>query len=217
LADIFSEIDEDIRRERLQKLWKRFGPHIIGLALLIVVGIGGWRGYQYLEARKAAEASGQFEAAVALAESGKQAEADAALGKIAADSGSAAYRTLARLRQAASLAASDPKAAVAAFDAVAADGGADRNFRDLAGLRSGFLLVDSAGFDDMKARLEPLAAAGATFRHSARELLALSAWRAGNMAEARRWADLIVGDAETPAGMRQRVEALLALTPGAKG
>ena len=157
MADIFSEIDEDIRRERLQKLWKRFGPHLIGLALLIVVGIGGWRGYQYMEAQKAAEASAQFEAAAALAESGKQAEADAALAKIAAESGSPAYRTIARLRQAASLAASDPKAAVAAFDAIAADGGAERSFRDLAGLRSGFLLVDIASFDDMKTRLEPLA------------------------------------------------------------
>ncbi len=217
MADIFHEVDEDIRRERLNKLWNRFGPYLIGLALLIVVGIGGWRGYEYLQLQKAAEASTQFEAAVALAEAGKPAEAEAAFAKLAQDAGTAAYRTMSRLRQAAALSQSDPKAAVAAFDAVAADGSAGRNFQDLAALRAGFILVDTASLDDMKQRLEPLTGAQRTFRHSARELMALSAWRAGNMPEAKRWSDLIIGDAESPAGMRQRMEALLALTSEAKG
>lgn len=217
LADIFHEVDEDIRRERLNKLWNRFGPHLIGLALLIVVGIGGWRGYEYWQLRKAAEASTQFEAAMALAEAGKAAEAEAAFAKLAETAGTATYRTMSQLRQAGTLTQNDPKAAVAAFDAVAGDGSAGQKFQDLAALRAGFILLDTASFDDMKQRLEPLTDAQRTFRHSARELLALSAWRAGNMADAKRWSDLIIGDAETPANMRQRVDALLALTSEAKG
>lgn len=217
MADIFHEIDEDIRRERLKKLWGRFGPYLLALAVLIVAGIGGWRGYEYWQLQKAAEASTQFEAALALADAGNQAEAEAAFAKIAENAGTAAYRTMASLRQAAALAQSDPKTAVTIFDAVAADGAAGRNFQDLAGVRAGFILVDTASFDDMTRRLEPLTGPQRTFRHSARELLALSAWRAGNQAEARRWSDLIVNDAESPAGMRQRMEALLALTSEAKG
>ena len=217
MADIFHEIDEDIRRERLKKLWDRFGVYLIGLAVLIVVGIGGWRGYDYWQTQKAAEASTQFEAAMALAESGKPAEAEAAFAKIAETAGTAAYRTMARLRQAAALTQSDPKSAVSLFDAVAADSSAGRNFQDLAALRAGFILVDTASLDDMKQRLEPLTGPQRTFRHSARELLALSAWRAGNMADAKLWSDMIINDAESPAGMRQRMEALLALTSEAKG
>ncbi len=217
MADIFHEIDEDIRRERLKKLWGRFGPYLLALAVLIVAGIGGWRGYEYWQLQKAAEASTQFEAALALADAGNQAEAEAAFAKIAESAGTAAYRTMASLRQAAALAQSDPKTAVTIFDAVAADGAAGRNFQDLAGVRAGFILVDTASFDDMTRRLEPLTGPQRTFRHSARELLALSAWRAGNQAEARRWSDLIVNDAESPVGMRQRMEALLALTSEAKG
>lgn len=217
MADIFHEIDEDIRRERLKKLWGRFGPYLLALAVLIVAGIGGWRGYEYWQLQKAAEASTQFEAALALADAGNQAEAEAAFAKIAESAGTAAYRTMASLRQAAALAQSDPKTALTIFDAVAADGAAGRNFQDLAGVRAGFILVDTASFDDMTRRLEPLTGPQRTFRHSARELLALSAWRAGNQAEARRWSDLIVNDAESPVGMRQRMEALLALTSEAKG
>jgi hypothetical protein len=217
LADIFHEVDEDIRRERLKKLWDRFGAYLIGLAVLIVVSIGGWRGYEYWQTQKAQEASTQFEAAMALADAGKQAEAEAAFARVAENAGTAAYRTMARLRQASSLTQSDPKAAVAMFDAVAADNAAGRNFQDLAALRAGFLLVDTASLEDMKQRLEPLTGPQRAFRHSARELLALSAWRAGNMADAKRWSDLIINDAESPVGMRQRMEALLALTSEAKG
>ena len=46
LADIFHEVDEEVRRERLQRLWERYSIHIIALAVLIVAGIGGWRGYE---------------------------------------------------------------------------------------------------------------------------------------------------------------------------
>jgi hypothetical protein len=217
LADIFHEIDEDIRRERLKKLWDRLSPYVIGLAVLIVVGVGGWRGYEYWQTQRAAEASAQFEAAVALADAGKQVEAEAAFAKLAETAGTATYRTMARLRQAAALTQSDPKAAVGIYEAVAADSSVGGHFQDLAALRAGFILVDTVSFDDLKQRLEPLAGPQRTFRHSARELLALSAWRSGNMAEAKRWSDLIISDAESPAGMRQRIEALLALTSEAKG
>ncbi|MDT3686151.1 MAG: tetratricopeptide repeat protein [Pseudorhodoplanes sp.] len=217
MADIFHEVDEDIRRERLKKLWDRFGPYVIGLALLIVVGIGGWRGYEYWQTRRAAEDSARFEAALVLADAGKHAEAEAAFAKVAETAGTATYRTMARLRQAAALTQSDPKSAIAIFDSVAADTSVGGSFQDLAALRAGFILVDTASFDDMKQRLEPLTGPQRAFRHSARELLALSAWRAGNMADAKRWSDLIINDAESPAGMRQRMEALLALTSEAKG
>ena len=78
----------------------------------------------------------------------------------------------------------------------------------LPALRAGFLLVDSASYGDMRARLEPLTAPERTFRHSARELLALSAWKEGDMGAARQWTDMIITDPQTPAGARSRAEVL---------
>lgn len=214
MADIFHEVDEAVRRERLEKIWKQYGNYIIAAAILIVAAVGGWRGYDYWQGKRAQEAGAQFEAAMALAESGKHQEAADAFAKVAKD-GAGGYRTLARLREASELAPRDAKAAVAAFDALAADGGVGQRLQDLAAIRAGFLLVDTAPLDDMRRRLEALAAPGRTFRHSARELLALSAWRGNDMTEARRWAEQIVNDAETPGAIRSRIEVLMAMLPAA--
>ena len=64
VSDIFNEVDEEVRREQLKKLWERYGILIIALAVLFVAAVGGWRGYQWWEAKKAAEAGAAFEAAV---------------------------------------------------------------------------------------------------------------------------------------------------------
>ncbi|NWG25462.1 MAG: tetratricopeptide repeat protein [Pseudorhodoplanes sp.] len=217
MADIFHEVDEEVRRERLKKLWDRYGLYILALAVLVVGAVGGWRAYSHFEAKKAAEAGAAFEAANALADADKPQEAADAFAKLAKE-GTAGYRTLARLREAAELAERDQKAAVALFDQVAADASVPGRLRDLAALRAGLLLLDSASYPDIQSRIEPLAAPDRTFRHSAREMLAIAAWRANDASAARRWAEMIASDVESPATIRQRVEMLLALLPpAAKG
>jgi len=207
VADIFQEVDEEVRREQLKKLWQRYGHFAVAACILIVVAVGVWRGYEWWQAKKAAESGAAFEAAVTLAEAGKHQDAGAAFAKLAAD-GSAGYRTLARLREAAELAQTDRKAAVTAYDEIAADRSAGQVLQDLAAVRAGLLLVDTAPYSEIRARLEPLTASDRTFRHSARELLALSAWKAGDMTAARQWAEMIIADPQTPAGTRSRAEVL---------
>ncbi len=214
MADIFHEVDEAVRRERLEKVWKQYGHYIIAAAVLIIAAVGGWRGYDYLQRQKAQEAGAQFEMAMTLAEAGKHQEAADAFAKVVKD-GAGGYPTLARLREAAELGPRDAKAAVAALDALAADGSIGQRFQDLATLRAGFMLVDTAPFADMQRRLEPIAVAGRTFRHSARELLALSAWRNNDMTAARRYAEQLVNDGETPGAIRSRIEVLIAMLPAA--
>lgn len=210
MSDIFGEVDEEVRREQLAKLWERYGNLITIVVVLFVVAIAGWKGYQYWEAKQAAEAGGQFNNAVALSEQGKTADAEAAFAKIAT-TGTAGYRNLARLREAAELAQRDPKIGVEAYDKLAADGSLGPVLQDLAALRAGMLVVDSAPFDELRKRLEPLAAPDRTFRHTARELLVLAAWRAGDAVSAKRFADMMLTDSETPAATRGRVEVLMSL------
>jgi len=210
VADIFNEVDEEVRRERLHRLWERYSLLIIAAAVLIVAAVGGWRGYQWLAAKKAAEAGTRFESAVALSDQGKHAEAEAAFAKVAAEA-PAGYRALARLRAAAEVAAGDPKQAVKAYDEIAADGSLGQTLQDLAAVRAGMLLVDTAPLSEMRQHLEPLTEPGRTFRHTARELLALSAWRNHDATTAKHFIDMITNDAETPAGTRARIDVLSAL------
>ena len=212
MSELFDEVDEEVRREQLKKLWDKYSIYFIALMVLVVAAVGGWRGYQYLEAKKAAEAGAAFEKAVELSEQDKHAEAEAAFSDLAAKAPSG-YRTLARLRAAAEAAARDPKAAAKIYDDIAADRGVGSEWQDLAKLRAAGLLLDSAGYADMQQRLEASATPKSTFRHSAREMLALSAWRNNDMTAARKWLDAIAEDGETPPGLRSRAEALQALLP----
>jgi hypothetical protein len=208
---IFAEIDEEVRREKLKQLWDRYGTYAIAAAVVIVLGIGGWRGYQWWEARRAAEAGAAFEVAATLSDQDKHAEAEAAFAKIAAGAPSG-YRILARFREAASLAQRDTKAAVTVYDQIATDSSAGLVLQDLANLRAGLLLADTDAYDALRARLEPLTAADRPFRHTARELLAFAAWRSNSGEAVKRWIDMIVTDAETPASTRSRIDMLMALS-----
>jgi hypothetical protein len=99
------------------------------------------------------------------------------------------------------------------YDDIAADRSVGAAEQDLARIRAAQLLLDSTSYQNMQQRLEPATAATSTFRHTARELLALSAWRANDANAARQWLDLIANDGETPPSLRSRAEALQALLP----
>jgi hypothetical protein len=212
VSELFDEVDEEVRRDQLKKLWDQYSIYIIGLALLIIAGVGGWRGYQYLEAKKAAEAGAAFDRAAELSDQNKHAEAEAAFADLAAKA-PYGYRVLARLRTAAEIAARDKAAAAKAFDDIAADTSVAASERDLARIRAAQLLLETTTYPNMLQRLEPAAGKDGAFRHSARELLALSAWRANDAAATRQWLDMIANDGDTPPGLRSRAEALQALLP----
>ena len=189
MSELFDEVDEEVRREQLKKLWDKYSIYFIALMVLIVAAVGGWRGYQYLEAKKAAEAGAAFEKAVELSERDKHAEAETAFTELAAKAPSG-YRTLARLRAAAEAASRDPKAAAKMYDDIAADRGVGSEWPDLAKMRAAGLLIDSASISR-----------------------ALSAWRNNDATAARKWLDAIAEDGETPASLRSRAESLQALLP----
>jgi hypothetical protein len=212
VSELFDEVDEEVRRDQLKRLWDQYSIYIIAVALLIIAGVGGWRGYQYLEAKKAAEAGAAFDKAVELSEQNKHAEAEAAFADLAAKAPSG-YRVLARLRMASEVANRDPQGAAKMFDEIAADRSVGTPEQDLARIRAAQLLLETTTYPNMLQRLEPATTSGSTFRHTARELLALSAWRANDATAARQWLDMIASDGETPPSLRSRAEALQALLP----
>lgn len=210
MADIFHEVDEEVRREQLKKLWDRYSIYLIALAVLIVAGIGAWRGYEYWVEKRANAAGAAFEAAAALSGEGKYVEAEAAFAKVAAEAPDG-YRVLARMRAAGALAQVKPADAVKAYDELSADASLGTIWQDLAAIRAGLLLVDTASLADMRRRLDQLAEPTRSFRHTARELLALSAWRNHDLSTAKRYLDMIASDAESPIGTRTRADGLSGL------
>jgi hypothetical protein len=211
MSDIFREVDEDLRHEQYKKLWDRFGTYVIGLAILIVVATAGWRLWEYWQERAASVTGDRFMAALEIADTGKHEDAIKALEAVAAD-GSGGYPVLARFRVAAEKAAAgDNKGAVAAYDAIVSTASVPPLVRDMARLRAALILVETAPVADLEARIGQLAAVGNPWRHSAREILGLAAWRTGDLESARKYYEEIAADQEKPADLQSRAQFMLAL------
>ncbi|MFG1461386.1 tetratricopeptide repeat protein [Xanthobacter sp. DSM 24535] len=211
MTDIFHEIEDDLRRDRLRRIWDRFGIYFILLVVAIIAAAGAYSAYRYYSLQKAQVAGARYEAAATLADEGKTAEAQAAFDALAKD-GTAGYRTLARFRAAGELGTKDKPAAVAAFMALANDGTLPPVLRDLASVRASLLMVDTAPLDEIKAQLQPLADGTGGLRHSARELLALAQYKAGDLAAANKTAQQAIDDPEVPLGVRNRMDLIRTLT-----
>ena len=205
------EIDEELRREQLLKLWEKYGTYMIAAAVLIIAGIGGFKYYEY-HRTVAAEAAGfRFATAAREAAQDKKAEAQKALEGVAANA-PAGYAALARLR----LAAADREAgktaqAQSAYEAIAKEGGVDPLLADYARLQAATLRLDSADWTEMQNRLNDLVADSNAWRFSARELLGLAAQKAGKTEEARTQFQQLLGDRNTPPGIGERARVMLAM------
>ncbi|TGP22812.1 MULTISPECIES: tetratricopeptide repeat protein [unclassified Mesorhizobium] len=208
------EVNEEIRREQAQKLWDRFGPALLGAAILIVLATAAVVGYRYWDETRANRSGDAFSAALKLANDGKNDEAIAALDQLEKD-GYGAYPLLARMRAATVKAdKGDVDAAVKDFDEVGADSAIPAGIRDMARLRAALLLVDHGSFADVSSRVEALTADTNPLRSSAREALGLAAWKEGKSADALKLFDQIASDDGAPRNARQRAQLMAELIRG---
>ncbi|MCW5715621.1 MAG: tetratricopeptide repeat protein [Bauldia sp.] len=217
MSDVFREVDEDLRRERLKEAWNRYGLLLLVAAILIVVAVAV---FVFLDSRsqQRAEAEGdRYYAALDLLRTGDAAAAETAFAAIAAD-GAGGYAVWGALNAATAMAAGgDTTRAVAAFDAVAADPSINGAIRDVARIRAGMLLADTATLDEIRDRLSPLSVAGDPFRPLALEIMALTAIRVGEYDTAIGWLVTLVGDANATAEAQARAQQLFSLILSRRG
>ena len=203
MSDIFREIDEELRRDNLLKLWSRYGRYIIAIAVFALVVAGGivaWRDHQLSERRAQ---STRYAAALTLARDGKEADAVKGFAAIADEGGG--YAILASFEEAALLAKSgDREAAAAAYDRIAAASELDSNLRGLAVLLSVMQRMPDADPHTTIDRLAPLTASDNPWRPSAIELTALARLKSGDKTGALDLFKSLADDPETPQSLRAR-------------
>jgi hypothetical protein len=208
------EVDEELRRDQLKALWKRFAPLIIGVCVLVVAITAGYRGWIWWHERQAAQAGDRFLAAIEQIQSGKTAEGEAALQAIAAESG-AGYASLARLRLAGEKAGEGKKdEALKDFDAIANDNAVSTPLRDIARIRAALLALDTGDLEGAKTRATPLIESGNPWRHMAREVVGTADYQEGDLKAARAAFQEIQEDAQTPPDLWLRSGLMIALIDG---
>jgi hypothetical protein len=209
VADIFREVDEEVRKDRAKALWQRYGVYVFIVLGALVLGTAANQYWRHYQKDRRLQESAAYQTAVAAADQHAD-EAIKDFAKLAAD-GDTGYAVIATLREAAALAEKgDTDGAVKIWDSLAADDGVDEIYRDLARLLAAMHLVDTGTPDAVAERLAPLAAPGNAWRYTAQELQAVLALRQGQRDRARELLQGLVDDAGTPSGGRARAEALLA-------
>jgi hypothetical protein len=203
------EVQDELRREQLTRIWERYGTYIIAAVVLLVAAVAGYKYLEYYRISAAEAAGASYRAALALDAQGKADEAQKALEAIAGKS-SSGYAALAGMRLAAAAAKAGKTAeAVAAYDAVAKGSAGDELLRDHAALQAAMLRLDQADWTEMQNRLNDLTNDRNAWRFSARELLGLAAYKAGRTDEARKTFEQLLGDQGTPPSMIERTQLML--------
>lgn len=210
------EVNEEMRREQLRRMWDRYGLLIVGSLILILAGIAGYKHWDSRRLAASAEAGAHYERASKLAAEGQQ---DAALKDFSeiAKTSPEGYQTIARLRGAA-IAAQEGKTAeaVATYDAVAKDGAADPILRDFSSLQAAMLRLDSSDWTEMQNRLTPLNVDKSPWRALVRETLGLAAYKAGKYEEARKLFEQLIADRGVPQSVSERAFLMMSLLTDAE-
>lgn len=211
MTDIFREVDEALREDRVKAIWNRYGTLIIAGAVAVVLGTGafvGWRSYSQSQAQSQTKALVDAQQAAAAAPQ----NAASIYAAVAADS-SADRAALARLLEArADLDAGKRDEAGKIYQQIAGDSGVNSVVRDLARLYSVMTRLDDGDPATLNDELAPLAADGAPWRASARELQGLLALRQKDTAKAREIFEALSKDPASPPGVRSRAEQLLSIS-----
>ncbi|HCD64089.1 MAG TPA: hypothetical protein DEQ51_06100, partial [Alphaproteobacteria bacterium] len=150
MADIFDEINEELKQDRMNALWQRYSKYVIAFVVAVVAGVSLTQGYSYYTQQRDAHSADVFFNAILSDDVAGMLEA-------ATEQLSDGYVLLAEFRLAAALAENDQAAeAEQYYLSIVARDDIQQIYRDIALLLSVMQAPDSTQVSDLQARLDPL-------------------------------------------------------------
>ncbi|HEY1613513.1 MAG TPA: tetratricopeptide repeat protein [Rhizomicrobium sp.] len=206
MSDIFREVEEDVRRERIEQFWKKYNDYIVAGVALIVVAVAGGQLYRVYEQREAIKASATYESAQQALESNQPRAAAELFGALVKTAPSG-YATLARLAGADALNESGNHAEAIQIEKQLAAGN-DASLGAPARIHAAWSIVDTAPKAEVETLLGPLTDPANAWHLMAREILAYADLRAGESEEALREFQALAADPNAPSSLRGRTNAM---------
>lgn len=209
LEDAFlREVDEEVRRDQLGQIWKRYGVWIIVLVLGLLGSLAGWLWWQDQQAKAAGAAGEELSRAIDKIGVGDNAAARPIIEALKAD-GPPAQAALARFLEAADqIAVGEEEKGAASLQALADDATLAQPLRDAALVKLVRLRFDAMSPDEVVAKLKPLAVPGNPWFGLAGETTALAHIKAGTPEPAQPILTAIAKDEAQPASLRNRAAQL---------
>jgi hypothetical protein len=209
VADIFTEVDEDLRRDRAERLWKAYGKYLMAAALVVVLATAGWTWWNDHQRKQAAAEGERFFAAASRLASADPQQAIGAFDALGRE-GKSGFRIVALMHEAGLKARNaDAPGALAIYRAVANDAAADPDLRDAAALLGALVSVETLPPAEIDGMLARLTTATSPWRFSALEVSAVAALRGGNPARAKELYTRIADDVAAPGSSRTRAAEML--------
>ena len=213
MSDIFHEVEEEVRRERLEKIWKQYGDYIVAAAALLILAAAGFRLWNVYEARERAAASVRYQAAQQLLQAGQPRAAAEAFAKLS-KTAPGGYAKLSQLQEADALQASgNTAAALANYRKLATD--SDEMISSIAKLRAAWIIVEGAPKSEVESLIGGMTADSSPWHQVAREIVAYADYHDGNTKQALAEYRALSKDPKAPGGVRGRSLAMVTfLTAG---
>ena len=209
MSDIFREVEEEVRQERLQKWWKKYGDYVIAGVSVLVITVAGYKLWQHYQEQQRLKASSQYQSALQLSASGQNDLAAQAYAQIAKDA-PRGYAKVAKLSQADALLAQGKTAeAVALYMTMVKDDKA--GLGDVARIRAAWAQADTMSTAELRTLLAPLSDEKSAWRFMAREVIAYRIFRDGKLSEAQKEFEALGNATEAPGSVRQRAGAMATL------
>ena len=206
MSDIFQEVEEDVRREHYEKLWKKYGNYVIAASAVLVLAVAGFQAWRNYDLTQRQQISDRYEVAVQTALRGEVAKAETEFAALA-QGAPGGYDTLAKFQLAsAQLAQGKRDPAVALLKELSEDG--DLVISSAARLKLAWTMADASPKTEISAILQPLSAEDSQWRFAAAEILAYIDLRDGSAAAAQEQYTKLAQEPQAPQSLRQRASAL---------
>lgn len=212
MSDIFTEVEEGLRQEKLEGLWKKWRPFVYGgvAALILGVAVNEFVLKPQAEARREARALA-LENGIRALEDADYAKAEEAFTKIMNEDPKLAPLAAHFLAQTKFEGGGD---AAAAAELLASVGGIEGGpYERLALLKSAYFKADTMTLEELELTLGSLVDDESTVGALSRELIAAKAFETGDAARARTIYNRLRFDAHAPRGLVQRADIALAAIP----
>lgn len=208
MSDIFQEIDEDLRQDKVARLWKAYGKYLVSLAIFIILAIAGYRFIEHINKENREQASELYELA---SEAGRTGDKKAAIELFSDErfNETMGYAIISKLKKA-TLAKSnnDPEGMAIVLKQIATNEEIPSYLRNLARLK--LIASDS---DNYISQLDALIEGDGPWKFLALELKGGMELEVGNLKEARSIFEELTIEADTPNNMRRRASEILKALP----
>ena len=209
MADLFQEIDDELRQDKASRMWRVYGKYVVAAAIVIILSVGGYKFWQQKQLDDGEKASIAYEAALARSASGDHKGAidqlnEEEIGTVAG------YAALSQMQKAnLAMKINDFEAALITFKDIAENNNYPQSIKEWASFRHAAVSIEKQIGLNASADLDSLIATDSPWRFLAKEIKAIREIETGNKSGAKAIFSELADDENAPERLRVRAAEFL--------